>query len=144
MTIPCSILGFAGGILYFGSLETDATKPIMVSVHYCIPFIHHLTLFRVLTRYSSTAAARWLVWVCTIIALQLSAESTRSASRRWFLDWSNNRVRYVAFDSPSHHDTNRCSGPRVLSTHSKKPGGSIVSEPHESHARLLWYVIPIH
>ncbi|KAH7921385.1 mitochondrial import protein Pam17 [Leucogyrophana mollusca] len=29
VTIPCSILGFAGGVAYFGSLETDATKPIM-------------------------------------------------------------------------------------------------------------------
>ncbi|KIJ16852.1 hypothetical protein PAXINDRAFT_98638 [Paxillus involutus ATCC 200175] len=29
VTIPCSLLGFAGGIAYFGSLETDATKPIM-------------------------------------------------------------------------------------------------------------------
>ncbi|OAX41573.1 mitochondrial import protein Pam17 [Rhizopogon vinicolor AM-OR11-026] len=28
-TIPACILGFAGGIAYFGSLETDATKPIM-------------------------------------------------------------------------------------------------------------------
>jgi len=28
-TIPCAILGFAGGAAYFGSLETDATKPIM-------------------------------------------------------------------------------------------------------------------
>ncbi|KIJ69193.1 hypothetical protein HYDPIDRAFT_80523 [Hydnomerulius pinastri MD-312] len=29
ITIPCSLLGFAGGVAYFGSLETDATKPIM-------------------------------------------------------------------------------------------------------------------
>ncbi|KAH7889499.1 mitochondrial import protein Pam17 [Phlebopus sp. FC_14] len=29
VTIPCTLLGFAGGVAYFGSLETDATKPIM-------------------------------------------------------------------------------------------------------------------
>ncbi|KAL0946490.1 hypothetical protein HGRIS_012708 [Hohenbuehelia grisea] len=28
-TIPCSILGFVGGVALFGTLETDATKPIM-------------------------------------------------------------------------------------------------------------------
>lgn len=29
-TIPSAILGFVGGIAYFGTLETDASKPIMV------------------------------------------------------------------------------------------------------------------
>ncbi|KIM62030.1 hypothetical protein SCLCIDRAFT_120341 [Scleroderma citrinum Foug A] len=29
VTIPCTLLGLAGGVTYFGSLETDATKPIM-------------------------------------------------------------------------------------------------------------------
>ncbi|KZT27327.1 mitochondrial import protein Pam17 [Neolentinus lepideus HHB14362 ss-1] len=29
VTIPSTFLGFAGGILYFGNLETDASKPIM-------------------------------------------------------------------------------------------------------------------
>ncbi|KAG1728634.1 mitochondrial import protein Pam17 [Suillus paluster] len=29
-TIPACILGFAGGLAYFGSLESDATKPIMI------------------------------------------------------------------------------------------------------------------
>ncbi|KAH0827106.1 mitochondrial import protein Pam17 [Lanmaoa asiatica] len=29
LTIPSSLLGLAGGAAYFGSLETDATKPIM-------------------------------------------------------------------------------------------------------------------
>ncbi|TDL24897.1 mitochondrial import protein Pam17 [Rickenella mellea] len=28
-TIPCVLLGFGGGVAYFGSLEMDATKPIM-------------------------------------------------------------------------------------------------------------------
>ncbi|RDB22177.1 Presequence translocated-associated motor subunit PAM17, mitochondrial [Hypsizygus marmoreus] len=28
-TIPCALLGFFGGAAYFGSLETDPTKPIM-------------------------------------------------------------------------------------------------------------------
>ncbi|EIW84790.1 mitochondrial import protein Pam17 [Coniophora puteana RWD-64-598 SS2] len=28
-TIPCTILGFAGGVAYFGTMEGDATKPIM-------------------------------------------------------------------------------------------------------------------
>ncbi|KAJ7578520.1 mitochondrial import protein Pam17 [Mycena floridula] len=28
-TIPCTALGFFGGIAYFGSLDTDPTKPIM-------------------------------------------------------------------------------------------------------------------
>ncbi|KAF8891331.1 mitochondrial import protein Pam17 [Infundibulicybe gibba] len=28
LTIPSAILGFAGGVAYFGTLETDATKPI--------------------------------------------------------------------------------------------------------------------
>ncbi|KAF5330466.1 hypothetical protein D9619_005307 [Psilocybe cf. subviscida] len=28
-TIPCALLGFAGGAAYFGSLETDPLKPIM-------------------------------------------------------------------------------------------------------------------
>ncbi|KAJ7436217.1 mitochondrial import protein Pam17 [Mycena latifolia] len=28
-TIPCSMIGFFGGSLYFGSLQTDPTKPIM-------------------------------------------------------------------------------------------------------------------
>ncbi|KAJ6526271.1 mitochondrial import protein Pam17 [Mycena vulgaris] len=28
-TIPCSMVGFFGGSLYFGSLQTDPTKPIM-------------------------------------------------------------------------------------------------------------------
>lgn len=31
VTIPASLLGLVGGAAYFGSLETDATKPIMVS-----------------------------------------------------------------------------------------------------------------
>ena len=30
VTIPSSLLGLVGGVAYFGSLETDATKPIMV------------------------------------------------------------------------------------------------------------------
>lgn len=30
LTIPSSLLGLVGGAAYFGSLETDATKPIMV------------------------------------------------------------------------------------------------------------------
>jgi import inner membrane translocase subunit TIM23 len=29
-TIPCALLGFAGGAAYFGSRETDPMKPIMV------------------------------------------------------------------------------------------------------------------
>jgi import inner membrane translocase subunit TIM23 len=29
VSIPCSILGFVGGVAYFGSLGVDATKPIM-------------------------------------------------------------------------------------------------------------------
>ncbi|KAF8635528.1 hypothetical protein AX17_003911 [Amanita inopinata Kibby_2008] len=29
VTIPCAIVGFAGGVAYFGTRETDATKPIM-------------------------------------------------------------------------------------------------------------------
>ncbi|KAK2466640.1 hypothetical protein APHAL10511_000898 [Amanita phalloides] len=29
VTIPCAILGFAGGIVYFGTREADALKPIM-------------------------------------------------------------------------------------------------------------------
>ncbi|KAI6109622.1 mitochondrial import protein Pam17 [Pisolithus sp. B1] len=29
VTIPCTLLGLAGGVTYFGSLETDATKLIM-------------------------------------------------------------------------------------------------------------------
>ncbi|KAL4067812.1 mitochondrial import protein Pam17 [Scleroderma citrinum] len=29
VTIPCTLLGLAGGVAYFGSMETDATKPIM-------------------------------------------------------------------------------------------------------------------
>ncbi|KDQ61065.1 hypothetical protein JAAARDRAFT_32058 [Jaapia argillacea MUCL 33604] len=29
VTIPCTLLAFGGGVLYFGSSEIDATKPIM-------------------------------------------------------------------------------------------------------------------
>ncbi|KAF9469381.1 mitochondrial import protein Pam17 [Collybia nuda] len=29
ITVPCALLGFFGGAAYFGSLETDPTKPIM-------------------------------------------------------------------------------------------------------------------
>ncbi|EGN95765.1 hypothetical protein SERLA73DRAFT_60886 [Serpula lacrymans var. lacrymans S7.3] len=29
ITIPCSIIGFVGGVAYFGSFEADASKPIM-------------------------------------------------------------------------------------------------------------------
>ncbi|KAH0583513.1 Presequence translocated-associated motor subunit PAM17, mitochondrial [Termitomyces sp. J132] len=29
VTIPCALLGFFGGAAYFGSLETDPTRPIM-------------------------------------------------------------------------------------------------------------------
>lgn len=28
--VPCAFAGFMGGTLYFGSLETDPLKPIMV------------------------------------------------------------------------------------------------------------------
>lgn len=31
-TIPCALIGFFGGATYFGTLETDPTKPIMASV----------------------------------------------------------------------------------------------------------------
>lgn len=31
-TIPCAALGFFGGATYFGTLETDPTKPIMASI----------------------------------------------------------------------------------------------------------------
>jgi len=30
LTVPCMLAGLAGGGAYFGSLEIDATKPIMV------------------------------------------------------------------------------------------------------------------
>ena len=30
LTIPCVLAGLAGGAAYFGSMELDATKPIMV------------------------------------------------------------------------------------------------------------------
>jgi import inner membrane translocase subunit TIM23 len=30
-TIPCALIGFFGGATYFGTLETDPTKPIMAS-----------------------------------------------------------------------------------------------------------------
>ncbi|KAG5644226.1 hypothetical protein DXG03_008821 [Asterophora parasitica] len=29
VTIPCALLGFLGGAAYFGTLETDPTKPVM-------------------------------------------------------------------------------------------------------------------
>lgn len=29
LTIPCAMIGFFGGSFYFGSLQTDPTKPIM-------------------------------------------------------------------------------------------------------------------
>ena len=32
-TIPCALIGFFGGATYFGTLETDPTKPIMASVY---------------------------------------------------------------------------------------------------------------
>lgn len=35
LTIPTSLLGLVGGAAYFGSLETDATKPVMVSLQLC-------------------------------------------------------------------------------------------------------------
>lgn len=30
VTAPCAMLGFAGGVLYFGTQETDPLKPIFV------------------------------------------------------------------------------------------------------------------
>ena len=32
-TIPCALIGFFGGATYFGTLETDPTKPIMASAY---------------------------------------------------------------------------------------------------------------
>jgi len=29
LTVPCALVGLGGGLLYFGSLETDPSKPIM-------------------------------------------------------------------------------------------------------------------
>ena len=42
-TIPCIILGFGSGAAYFGSLETDATKPIMVRHPDTLTFAFNLT-----------------------------------------------------------------------------------------------------
>lgn len=33
MTIPCAMLGFFGGVAYFGTLETDPTKLIMARIY---------------------------------------------------------------------------------------------------------------
>jgi hypothetical protein len=30
--VPCALLGFFGGATYFGNLETDPLKPIMVYI----------------------------------------------------------------------------------------------------------------
>jgi hypothetical protein len=40
LTIPCVLAGLAGGAAYFGSMELDATKPVMVRGFLFIQVLH--------------------------------------------------------------------------------------------------------
>lgn len=64
--IPCALLGFVGGAAYFGNLDVDPMKPIMVLTHlpvvsFCV---HILVTSRVLTHFSFMAFVLWDVLVC--------------------------------------------------------------------------------
>lgn len=62
ITIPCALLGFFGGAAYFGALETDPTKPIMVSYAlYNVVVTNTEPIFRELTLFSSTESALLVV-----------------------------------------------------------------------------------
>jgi import inner membrane translocase subunit TIM23 len=71
------LAGLAGGAAYFGSMELDATKPIMVREVSPISTLRHSSFRRVLTRFSSSAVLHWVAWACTNAT---SAESPRSLS----------------------------------------------------------------
>ncbi|KAG6906519.1 hypothetical protein DXG01_013484 [Tephrocybe rancida] len=65
VTIPCALLGFFGGATYFGSLETDPAKPIMVRHQPSPTFLkYHDVKYRALILSSSTEhallAVSWL------------------------------------------------------------------------------------
>jgi len=62
LTIPCVLAGLAGGAAYFGSMELDATKPIMVREASSSRALHHSSFHRVLTHFSSLAARPWVAW----------------------------------------------------------------------------------
>lgn len=61
ITIPCALLGFFGGAAYFGALETDPTKPIMVSHALYNVVTNTEPIFRELTLFSSTESALLVV-----------------------------------------------------------------------------------
>ena len=66
LTTPCVLAGLAGGAAYFGSMELDATKPIMVRGLSSI-IVHHSSRHRVLTRFSFSAAQSWVAWARTCL-----------------------------------------------------------------------------
>jgi hypothetical protein len=66
MTIPCVLAGLAGGAAYFGSMELDATKPIMVRAFLFIWTLHRLSFLRALIHFSFSAVPHWVAWACTV------------------------------------------------------------------------------
>ena len=70
MTIPCVLAGLAGGAAYFGSMELDATKPIMVRDFLFIWMLHRLSFLRALIHFSFSAVPHWVAWACTFVFLR--------------------------------------------------------------------------
>ena len=56
--VPCALLGFVGGAAYFGTLDADPMKPIMVLTR--LPWSPSVLTYssRVLTRFSSMVFAQ--------------------------------------------------------------------------------------
>jgi import inner membrane translocase subunit TIM23 len=67
MTIPCVLAGLAGGAAYFGSMELDATKPIMVRDTLFVWILRCLSFLRASIHFSFSAARPWVAWACTFV-----------------------------------------------------------------------------
>jgi len=67
--VPCVLAGLAGGAAYFGSMELDATKPIMVRALPSARVIHRSSfpVHRVSIPSSFLAARPWVAWACADI-----------------------------------------------------------------------------
>lgn len=123
MTIPFTVAGFVGGIMYFGNLDIDPTKPIFVRRPLFTPPTSTLMGH---TEPRPHDRVRLLDTRVRGLGLPHRAHSG---------------LKHLAYVAPADHEAHRGARPRVPPAHREEPGRPRRAERDEPRAGLLWYVL---
>lgn len=101
--VPSALIGLFGGAAYFGTLDADPMKPILVFTFFIIVSVCAYSLSRVWTLFSFMESARWDVSVCHLLYsvwMNIRNGFGRRWSHHWTINW-NCVVATAISESPS-------------------------------------------